>query len=112
MNKNIFQGLVLAACMGLVSVPALAQIVPAPAKPANIMLPATTPAEHKDAAELHKQHAQYHKTMAEHHKSLAAEYEKAGQKGVAEHHKNLATHHEALSKEHGATTSTHETKIK
>ena len=108
MNKNTYLGLALAICMGVVSTPLLAEVVSAPEHPANITAPATTPAEHKEAAELHKKHAEHHKAMAEHHKSVAKEYEKAGQHDLKKHHEAMAAHHEALAKEHEKAAATHE----
>ncbi len=54
MNKNTYLGLALAACLGVVSAPLFAEVSPAPEHPANITAPATSPAEHQEAAELHK----------------------------------------------------------
>jgi hypothetical protein len=108
MNKNIYLGLALAACMAVVSAPLLAEVLPAPEHPANITAPATTPTEHNEATELEKQHAEHHKAMAEHHKSVAAEYKKAGHKELQKHHETMAKHHEALAKEHEKTAATHE----
>ena len=96
MNKNTYLGLALAACM-VVSAPLFAEVSPAPEHPANITAPATTSAEHKEAAELHK-----------HHKSVAKEYEKAGQHDLKKHHEAMAAHHEALAKEHEKAAATHE----
>ena len=54
MNKNTYLGLALAACLGIVSSPLFAEVSPAPEHPANITAPATSPAEHQEAADLHK----------------------------------------------------------
>ena len=108
MNKNTYLGLALAACMGFVSAPLLAEIAPVPEHPANITAPAKTPEEHRYATELELQHAEHHKAMAAHHKSVAAEYKKAGQHKLHKHHIALAKHHEALAKEHKKTAETHE----
>jgi hypothetical protein len=108
MNKNTYIGLVLAACMGVVSAPLLAEIVPAPEHPANITAPAKTPEEHRYATELELQHAEHHKAMAAHHKSVAAEYKKAGHKELHKHHEAMAKHHEELAKEHKKAAETHE----
>ncbi len=78
MNKNIYLGLALVACLSFASTRLFAEVSPAPEHPANITSPATSTAEHKEAAELHKKHAEHHQAMAEHHKSVAAEYKKSG----------------------------------
>jgi hypothetical protein len=108
MNKNTYLGLVLAACMGVVSAPLLAEVSPAPEHPANITAPATTPTEHRYASELELQHAEHHKAMAAHHKSVAKEYEKTGHHDLKKHHEAMAVHHEALAKEHEKAAATHE----
>jgi hypothetical protein len=77
MNKKTYLGLILAACMSVISAPLWAEVTPAPEHPANITAPATTPTEHQQASELHKQHAEHHKAMAAHHEALAKEHEKA-----------------------------------
>lgn len=51
--KNNYISLVLAACLSIASTTLSAQVTPAP-EPANITTPATSPAEHKEAAALHK----------------------------------------------------------
>ena len=73
MNKKTYLGLVLATCMGVVSAPLWAEVVPAPEHPANITAPAESPEQHTAAAALHKEHAT-------HHKSVAAGHGKTGQK--------------------------------
>ncbi|HEY8036908.1 MAG TPA: acid-shock protein [Methylobacter sp.] len=107
--KNTYTGLALAACLSIASTPLLAEITPAPTEhPANITAPATSPAEHQEAAELHKKHAEHHKAMAEHHKSVASEYGKAKHSELKKHHETMAKHHEELSKEHEKAAATHE----
>ena len=117
MNKNIYLGLALAACISVVSEPLLAEVVAAPEHPANITANITAPAnsasEHQEAAELHKKQAAYHKAMVDHYKSLiAAEYEKGGQADLNKHYKAMATHHDALTTEHQKAATIHETMAK
>jgi len=113
MNKNIYLGLALAACISVVSEPLFAEVVPAPEHPTNITAPANSASEHQEAAELHKKQAAYHKAMVDHYKSLiAAEYEKGGQADLNKHYKAMATHHDALTTEHQKAATIHETMAK
>ena len=109
MNKKSYLGLVLAACIGVVSAPLLAEVSPAPEQhPANITAPAKSAAEHQEAATLHKQHAEHENTMSVHFKSLAEEYKMLGNHELQKHYVAMAKHHEALAKEHEKTAAVHE----
>jgi hypothetical protein len=109
MNKNIYLGLVLTACMSVVSAPLLAEILPAPEHPTNnITAAATSPEEHSESAKLEMQYAEHNKAMAEHFRSVALEYEKAGHKDLMTHYERMAEHHDALAKEHEKAAATHE----
>ena len=113
MNKNIYSGLALVACLSIASAPLFAEVSLALEHPANIIASATSITEHQAAVELHKKQAAYHKAMVEHYKSLiAAEYEKGGQVALNKHFEVMATHHEPLSREHQKVAETHETMVK
>ena len=71
MNKQLL-GFAFAICTGLAAAPLFAEIVAAPTPPPPITAPATTPAEHKAAAEVKKEQVVYHKGLAAHHRSFAA----------------------------------------
>jgi hypothetical protein len=108
MNKNIYLGLALAVCMGVMSASVLAEVVPAPAQPEHITAPATTPVEHKAAAELNLKHAEYHKGLAKHHRSVNAVYQSNGERILGDRQEAIAVHEDALAKEYEKTAAEHE----
>lgn len=108
MNKNKYLGLVLAVFLGVVSAFAFAEVTPAPVAPEPISAPATTPAEHKAAAELNLQHAEYHKGLAKHHRSMDSVYQGNGQRILGDRHEAIAKHEDALAKEYEKTAAEHE----
>ncbi|GAB6140573.1 hypothetical protein JCM14076_13020 [Methylosoma difficile] len=108
MNKNKFLGLVLAVFMGVMSASVWAEVVPAPVAPEQVTAPATTPVEHKAAAELNMKHAEYHKGLAKHHRSLDAVYQSNGQRILGDRHEAIAKHEDALAKEYEKTAAEHE----
>ena len=90
MNKNTYLGLALSVCMGLMSASAFAEVIPAPTQPEQITAPATTPVEHKAAAELNLKHAEYHKGLAAHHRSVGAVYQSNGQRILGDRQEAIA----------------------
>ncbi|POZ51491.1 acid-shock protein [Methylovulum psychrotolerans] len=108
MTKNIYLGLALAICMGVMSASVLAEVIPAPVQPEQITAPATTPVEHKAAAELNLKHAQYYKGLAKHHRSVGAVYQSNGQRILGDRQEAIAVHEDALAKEYEQTAAEHE----
>lgn len=89
MKKNTYLSLALTICLGVISLPILADTQPTAEEPVN----GAVPASQMDVVATLKEKAAYHKAMAEHYRSLiAAEYEKGG-------HAELKRQLEALSNE-------------
>jgi len=107
MNKQLLV-FAFAICMGFAAAPLFAEVVPAPTPPPPITAPATTPAEHKAAAEVEKEHVVYHKGLAAHHRSLAAVYGDTNQHGLKRQHEALADKEDKIAKEHEKTAAEHE----
>lgn len=104
MKKTTYLSFTLVACMGVVSMPLLAEVnLDAPIESAASLTTAT----------IHKEQAAFHKAMAKHYQSLLdAEYGKGGHVDLKEQHAAMAAHHEALSKEHQKAVAIHYTKVK
>lgn len=59
MNKNIYLGFALAACLGSASLPLLAEVTTAHEYPATITEPATSAREHLEPSELQRQQTEH-----------------------------------------------------
>ena len=86
-----------------------AEGTPAPMHPGGQAVVATTPGEHKQAAEHHEKMVEHHKATATHHDSIAVKHKKLRHHKLHKHHKALAKHHHDLAKEHEKTVKTHKT---
>jgi hypothetical protein len=62
MNKDTYLGLALAACLGVVSAPLLAEVSSAPEYPAQTNEKIPTYNEHQEPSELQRQQAEHNKT--------------------------------------------------
>jgi hypothetical protein len=62
MNKHTYLGLALAACLGVVSAPLLAEVSSAPEYPAQTNEQIPTYNEHQEPSELQRQQAEHNKT--------------------------------------------------
>jgi hypothetical protein len=61
MNKNIYPGLALAVCLGVVSAPLFAEVSSVPEDPANITAQEPKFKEHLEPSELQRQQAEHNK---------------------------------------------------
>jgi len=59
MNKNIYPGLALAVCMGVVSAPLFAEVSSTSEEPANITAPETSVREHLEPSELQREQEEH-----------------------------------------------------
>jgi hypothetical protein len=106
MNKQLLS-MAFVVCLGLAAAPLFAEVITAPTPPTPMTAPATTPAEHKAAAELHKQHAEYHRSNAAHDRSLAAMYGSNGIQGLKRQNEILADHEDKFAIQNDKTAVEH-----
>ena len=59
MNKNIYPGLALAVCMGVVSAPLFAEVSPTPEQLDDITAPETSAPEHLEPSELQREQEEH-----------------------------------------------------